>query len=269
MREESTSGSTDGSGALAAHDVAASAALRAAAFLCYVGHGAIGLRTKASWVPLFGVAGIGEESAYRLMPLVGGCDVLAALLVLLHPCRALLAYMTAWSAWTAIVRPLAGQSPWEAVERAGNYGVPLALLLMAPPGGGWLARITYAPLTGERRRRVRNVLVATTVLLLGGHAAFGLLLEKPALADQIARTGLFASAEPGRLLAAIGSVDLALALLVLGYPASALLGGIGAWKVATESLYPLSGDSIWELVERGASYGAPVALALLLRQRRP
>jgi hypothetical protein len=37
------------------------------------------------------------------------------------------------------------------------------------------------------------------------------------------------------------------------------------WKIATEMLFPLTGDSLWEFVERGGSYGAPLALLLLQR----
>ena len=52
------------------------------------------------------------------------------LAVLFAPRGLPLAYMTAWALWTALLRPLAGESAFESLERAGNYGVPLALLLM-------------------------------------------------------------------------------------------------------------------------------------------
>jgi hypothetical protein len=39
-----------------------------------------------------------------------------------------------------------------------------------------------------------------------------------------------------------------------------------AWKLASESLFLVAGDPVWELVERAGSYAAPFALALLLMQ---
>src|SRR6185436_17420697 len=81
--------------------------LQAAAALCFVGHGAFGVITKAAWVPYFGVVGIGRETAYTMMPLIGLVDIALGLLVLLRPTRAGLAYMGGWAVWTALLRPLA------------------------------------------------------------------------------------------------------------------------------------------------------------------
>src|SRR5215207_2573902 len=87
--------------------------LRVGAALCFVGHGAFGFITKAAWLPYFGVIGIPDAWAWRIMPVVGAVDVLAAMAVLLAPRALPLAYMTLWAAWTALLRPLAGESPWE------------------------------------------------------------------------------------------------------------------------------------------------------------
>jgi len=38
-----------------------------------------------------------------------------------------------------------------------------------------------------------------------------------------------------------------------------------AWKLATEAFRPLAGEPIWEFIERGGSYGAPLALLWLQR----
>ena len=45
---------------------------------------------------------------------------------------------------------------------------------------------------------------------------------------------------------------------------SALCLGVCIWKIATETLYLAAGAPLWEVVERGGSYAAPLALALLL-----
>jgi hypothetical protein len=47
--------------------------------------------------------------------------------------KAVIAWMAVWAVWTALLRPLAGQSVSEFIERAGNFGVPLALLYLS----GW------------------------------------------------------------------------------------------------------------------------------------
>jgi hypothetical protein len=35
-----------------------------------------------------------------------------------------------------------------------------------------------------------------------------------------------------------------------------------AWKLGSELLFPLTGDYVWEFVERAGSYGAPLGLLL-------
>jgi hypothetical protein len=60
-----------------------------------------------------------------------------------------------------------------------------------------------------------------------------------------------------------------LAVLVLVRPRPALLLGVVCWKLGTELLYPIAGAPLWEFVERGGSYGAPLALAVLRARRAP
>jgi hypothetical protein len=108
--------------------------LRVGAALCFIGHGAFGFITKAAWLPYFGVVGIPEAWAWRLMPLVGAVDVLAGMAVLFAQRGLPLVYMVIWATWTALLRPLSGESVFETLERAGNYGVPFApMLLTAMP----------------------------------------------------------------------------------------------------------------------------------------
>lgn len=111
--------------------------LRLAAGFEYIGHGAFGVITKAAWVPYFEVVGIPERWAWRLMPLIGSVDITLGLLVLLKPVRAVLIYMAVWGLWTALLRPLSGESVWELVERAPNYLIPLALLYLRGLPRSW------------------------------------------------------------------------------------------------------------------------------------
>ena len=64
-----------------------------------------GVITKEAWVPYFGVAGIGREMAFRLMPLVVALDILMGCLMLLGPRPAIAYWMIAWATWTALLRP--------------------------------------------------------------------------------------------------------------------------------------------------------------------
>jgi len=104
--------------------------LRLACACEYLGHGAFGIITKAAWVPYYGVVGIPEPWAYRLMPVTGSVDIFLGFLVLLRPIRAALLYMAVWGLWTALLRPLSGEPLWETIERAPNYLVPAALLYL-------------------------------------------------------------------------------------------------------------------------------------------
>ena len=55
----------------------------------------------------------------------------------------------------------------------------------------------------------------------------------------------------------------ALGLLVLAWPTRGLLLFVFVWKLTTEAFRPLAGEPIWEFIERGGSYGAPLTLAWL------
>ncbi len=108
--------------------------LRVAVAACFIGHGAFGVITKAAWLPYFAIFGIPEAWAWKLMPLVGAVDISIGVLTLIQPVRAVILYMAFWGFQTACLRPLAGQGIWELLERAGNYGVPLAFLCLLGAG---------------------------------------------------------------------------------------------------------------------------------------
>src|SRR5688572_23399540 len=114
------------------------------AAMCFIGHGAFGIITKPDWVKYFAVLGIPEHLAYALMPVVGMVDVAAGVALLFAPVPGVLVYMSVWALWTALLRPLSGDNLWETLERAGNYGVPFAFLLLA--GGREALRDWLAPL---------------------------------------------------------------------------------------------------------------------------
>lgn len=239
--------------------------LRIGVAMEFIGHGALGINRVAAWSSYFAVVGISRETSLHLMPLVGLFDVAMALTVLFYPMRGVILYMTAWGLWTALLRPLAGESAWEAVERAGNFGALYALFLLAT-GGDWISWLRFRLVdswNAKLRRNIAWALRLTTVLLLLGHGALNLLLRKPVFNSQYAMLGLHGSMiEPF-----VGGFECILALAVLIQPGFGLLLFVLAWKFATEALSPMTGSPLWVFVEHGGSYAAPLALALLLRRR--
>ena len=233
--------------------------LRLGAAACFIGHGAFGIMTKEAWVPYFGFVGIPADWAFRLMPVVGAVDIAVGLTVLFAPRPIVLAYMVGWALWTAMLRPLTGESAFETLERAGNYGVPLALLLLTGVPRAWRDwfRPTPSP-SSLPLPLVMRVLLVSTALLLFGHG--GLAAQgKPLLASHLGFAGLSPAALP-----LVGFAEMSAALLLLAAPSAPLLLGIAAWKLSTEALFPIAGAPVWEFIERAGSYAAPIALALLL-----
>lgn len=231
---------------------------------CYIGHGAFGVIGKEAWLPYFAVAGIGPDLAWTLMPVVGSIDILVGIIALVSPRPLVLVYGAVWAAWTALLRPLAGESFFETLERAGNYGVPIAFLILAAvsarPTLRWLKEIEIPELTPERRRAVHVALRASVATLLVGHGGLA-FLGKPLLATHAAAVGL-----PEGSLALVGAFEIGLGAAVVVKPAPGLLLGIVGWKLATEALFPFTGAPFWELVERAGSYVAPLALWYMVRE---
>jgi hypothetical protein len=221
-------------------------------------------------VPYFGVVGFDRTWAYWLMPLIGVMDISLGLLMALVPLPVILLHLAVWGLWTASLRPLSGDSVWELVERAGNYGVPLAFLcLVGVPCTlrGWFTPArpsTQRPLTTDTTRVLHWILRLTTVLLLLGHGALGALNGKPALTAHYASIGLQHVAVGSLTLTGlVGGLELVLAAVVLIAPCPSLLLCVCGWKMVTEALFLTSGSLPFEWIERAGSYVAPLALASL------
>ena len=198
-------------------------------------------------MPYFAVGGISEPLAWRLMPWIGTMDVIMGLLALVWPCRALFIWAALWATWTALLRPLSGEPVWEFIERAGNYGVPFALLAVVGTDGPLFTRLPFRwPRLGAARRVLLVwILRLTTATLLAGHAGLGLFAHKAGLARHYAALGVN---QPAALVPAIGGFEFFLAALVLLRPRPGLFVGICLWKISTESPFsssqaPRSGSS--------------------------
>jgi hypothetical protein len=242
--------------------------LRVGLALCFIGHGAFGLITKAAWLPYFELFGIPAELGWKLMPWVGGSDIALALVVLAWPCRALLIWMAFWTVFTALLRPLVGEGWAEFFERAGNYGLPLALLALHGWRGPWFSRLAPpTAITETAQAALAWVLRLATATLLAGHAACVLANHKAALLRH--HTAAFGAQGEVTFLAT-GVINLVLAAAVLLRPRPALLWVVAIWKFASELLFLSAGVTapVFEVIERAGSYTLPVVFALLLRASR-
>ena len=113
--------------------------LRIAVFGEFLGHGMLALQGKKAWIVwIEQILGIDPSTAATLLTVIGSMDVAIAISVLLwrKVPRIVLFWAVIWGFWTALLRPIVGESVWDFVERWANWGAPLALLIVY----GWPKR---------------------------------------------------------------------------------------------------------------------------------
>ena len=96
-----------------------------------------------------------------------------------------------------------------------------------------------------------------------GHGVFALQGKK----EWLAWFPTFGIADPAtglQLMFLVGLMDIALGLLILVRPVRILILWMALWAFWTALVRPIVGDPIWDFVERGANWGAPLALFLML-----
>lgn len=245
--------------------------LRWSVALCYIGHGFWGAISKPEWVGLITPMGFSEKAAWFLLPYIGWADIALGLLVIAKPRSVLLWKAFVWAAFTPFLRPLAGLSWFEVPERAGNFGLPLAFLVLATGMGTmtiwWKgAELSQEPewkLSDDTIRRVRWILQASVGVLLIGHGGLVAIAQKPMYVKHFALFGIHAT--PG-FLVAFGTFEMILGAVVAFRPAIPLVWFILFWKIATEILHPFAGHpvDVFETIERWGDYGGCVALLLVL-----
>lgn len=97
----------------------------------FIGHGVFALQGKKAWLGWFSRFGIFDLSlATQLLLFIGIVDITLAILILIKPIRLVLLWMVFWGFWTALLRPIVGESIWDFVERWANWGAPLALFFL-------------------------------------------------------------------------------------------------------------------------------------------
>ncbi|MFT3746993.1 MAG: hypothetical protein QM768_01695 [Agriterribacter sp.] len=233
--------------------------LRIASAMCFIGHGTFGIITKQVWCNYFGVFGISEKLSYQLMPYVGGTDILLGLVLLFHPVRAAAGWLVFWGLFTALLRPLSGESFAEFIERAGNYGAPFVLLMIAGIKNlnikDWFKKIDApANMNVQTFKQVITALKIFGFLLLLGHGWLN-LIEKQGLLNQYKSLGF---TNPALIALTIGMFELIAAFSLLFKLIRPLILFLFIWKMATELFYPAWG--VFEWIERGGSYGVLLAL---------
>jgi uncharacterized membrane protein HdeD (DUF308 family) len=237
--------------------------LRIASAMCFIGHGAFGIITKAIWCNYFVLFGIDKVHAYQLMPVLGSLDIILGFVLLFKPVRAIAGWLIIWGIITAACRPLSGEPFAEFIERAGNYGAPLALLVLA---GGikfnfkWLFSTISPdePVSAKSLTHVKTILRFVVFLLLVGHGWLN-LIQKPGLINQYSALGF---SNPVNVSLLAGIFEIMAAITVLVSPVRSLIVVFLIWKMGTELFYPHF--EIFEWVERGGSYGTLLALWLCL-----
>ncbi len=94
----------------------------------FLGHGLLAIGGKEAWIGWISqLTGVSAEIATTLLFIVGIADVLVALIVLIKPIRPILLWAAFWGFWTALVRPIVGESVLDFIERFANWAAPLAL----------------------------------------------------------------------------------------------------------------------------------------------
>jgi len=240
--------------------------LRIGVFMCFLGHGSFAIMAKPEWASFFSVVGIPASAAVHIMPWIGLLDITVAAFALASPRPIVFLWAAIWCTWTAALRPLTGAGMWEFWVRGGNYGIPLAFLVLHPwprSPQEWVGPVMPGSMTVERLRISSLVLRAAIALALIGHAGLVAFQQKTGLLEMYAKVGLPPSIEGFPVASAIGWFELALAAVVLLKPFRGLLVFVCVYRVMTGLLYPASGEYWWEFIERGADYVAPIALILV------
>ncbi|HBK70349.1 MAG TPA: hypothetical protein DDZ39_01610 [Flavobacteriaceae bacterium] len=104
--------------------------LKIGVFGIFLGHGIYAIQVQQSWVPFLEIIGFSNEISLKIMPYIGYLDILVAISVLIKPLRFILIWAVFWAFLTALMRPIAGGSILDFIERSGNWATPLALLLL-------------------------------------------------------------------------------------------------------------------------------------------
>ncbi len=238
--------------------------LRIACAMCFIGHGCFGIITKEIWTNYFAVFDIGHQLSYTLMPYVGTIDIFCGLLILFYPVRGVVIWLVIWGFITALLRPLSGEPFPEFLERFGNFGAPIALLISYGNVRQHFKKIRIPlSMNYEIEKETLACLIVclrfVVFFLLLGHAWLN-FIEKKSLLEQYSRLGFV---NPSNVAEGIGLFEVLAASAILIRPFRYFVLAIFFWKVASELFYPKY--EFFEWIERAGSYGSILALWFALQ----
>ena len=95
-----------------------------------------------------------------------------------------------------------------------------------------------------------------------GHGVLALQL-KPSFLELIEGMSGITGTLAENLLYTIGVIDIMTAILAIVYPFRLLLIWATLWGFLTAVARPVSGEPVWDFIERWANWGAPLALLYL------
>lgn len=197
----------------------------------------------------------------------GAMDNSIAVLSLAWPLPAVLLWAVLWALQTACLRPLSGAPLWGLLVRAGAVGVPLALLW----SGGWprslrewLSPVRPGPLDERRTQQLGGILGVATAALLIGQGGLGALMHRAEWVGYFATIGLGPSTITRLSVVEVaGWFSIGLGLAILAKPRPGLVLVACAWILGIAWLRPVTGQPVWDIIGRGGSCSAPLALLWL------
>ncbi len=94
----------------------------------FFGHAMFAVQGKAAWIPwVQKFLPLSNAGAIQFLFWIGVLDIIIALVVLVKPFRPVVLWAVFWGFWTALLRPIVGESFWDFIERWTNWAAPLAL----------------------------------------------------------------------------------------------------------------------------------------------
>lgn len=115
------------------------------------------------------------------------------------------------------------------------------------------------PISPQEAAKIDLVLRVSMFGEFLGHGVFAWEKKQKFIDMLTAMTGI-KGPMAGQLIQAVGALDIFVAFLVLWRPIRIVLAWGALWALATAIARPVSGDPIWDLVERAANVGVPLAL---------
>ena len=113
----------------------------------------------------------------------------------------------------------------------------------------------------EKQKKVEWILRIAIFGTFLGHGIFAIMIKQSWI-PYFTSIG-FSESTAIFLLPIIGMIDVLVAISVLVKPIRAVLIYATIWAFATALIRPISGDPIWDFVERSANWAAPLALLYL------